>query len=284
MNELSLLPARPGPALDPVGDEPMDELHDKWVPVQEEELPQGVLDLLVALIRPHRSTLQAAPAPAWPSTGIAVGVGDAEGDEATPMASGVKPVAVPSAVLPVDQWGHPPVPQRLDPGLSIAGKITPSSMLFEPMPPDFSSDTQEPLAPGFDEPLPQAPASFPGMRHGQPVAPAVVAPTVLPPTLPLELMAETQPDPARGLLQVPFNKGTANGQVTISRTAEESIRNLTLNPSNAQVFEQLREPFAQAHEPAWRLVEHDAEQSRQDSRQGPDEEQDEQAEPSPWAD
>ncbi|MCJ8204792.1 type III secretion effector protein [Pseudomonas sp. RGM2987] len=277
MKELSPLTARPVQALDPVDDDPMDELHDKLVPAQEDQLPQGVLDLVVALIRPHRAALQAAAALAWPSTSSAQGTENAEPDGARPSASGVKPVPVPSAGLPVDQWMQPPVPQRLDLAFSIGEKTTPSSVLSEPMPLDLSSDTQVRLSPGVDEPLPQAPASFPGGRHARSVVSAVVTSPAMSLAQPLEPMAETLPTPGRGWLQVPFDNGLASGQVTISRAVEEPPRNLTLSPSNAQVLEQLREPFAQAREPAWRLAERDGEQSRHGARQPPDEDPDEQA-------
>ncbi|MGN8273846.1 SpaN/EivJ family type III secretion system needle length determinant [Pseudomonas sp. SMN5] len=277
MNELSLLPARPVQALDPVGDEPMDELHDKLVPVQEDQLPQGVLDLVVTLIRPHRAALQTASALAWPSTRSAQGTENAAPDGARPSAWGVKLIPVPSARLPVDQRMHPLVPQRLDLALSIGEKTTPSSVLSEPTPLDLSSDTPLRLWPGVDELLPQALANFPGVRSAQPVAPTVATSPVASPAQPLEPTAETLPASERGWLQVPFNNGVASGQVTISRAVEEPIRNLTLSPGNAQVLEQLREPFAQARESAWRLVERDGEQSRQGERQPLDEDLDEQA-------
>lgn len=92
-------------------------------------------------------------------------------------------------------------------------------------------------------------------------------------------MVETLPGLDRGFLQVPFNRAGANGQVTISRGSEEPTRPLTLSPSNALVFEQLKEPFALAREPAWRLTDSGGEQPRQGSQQGPDEDPDEQAEP-----
>jgi hypothetical protein len=110
--------------------------------------------------------------------------------------------------------------------------------------------------------------------HPAPVTPALALP--LPPApVPrsaIEPRIETPPGPGPGLLQVPFNKGAASGQVTISREPDEPARPLLLSPSNPLVFEQLKAPFEQLREPGWRLADQRGEQQRQGSRQSPDEE------------
>ncbi|WP_246218877.1 hypothetical protein [Pseudomonas izuensis] len=141
------------------------------------------------------------------------------------------------------------------------------------------TNSSAPQASNVDEPLPEALLSLQTPRHApviaQPAAP-LSTPQLPPPALDVTL--ENLPGPDRGLLQVPFNKGAANGQVTISRVPDELNRNLQLSPSNALVFEQLKEPFESAREPAWRLTDSGGEQQRQGSHQSPDDEQAEQSE------
>lgn len=83
---------------------------------------------------------------------------------------------------------------------------------------------------------------------------------------------------SRDFLQIPFNKGTASGQVTIARTPGDSAQNLVLSPSSVQIFEQLEAPFERAQEPHWRLTDSGDEQQHQGSRQSPDDDESEQQE------
>lgn len=111
-------------------------------------------------------------------------------------------------------------------------------------------------------------------RHAPPVArPSIPSPATPQPLPALDVQIETLPGTDRSLLQVPFNRGSASGQVTISRVPDEPTRSLQLSPSNALVFEQLKVPFEWVREPAWRLTDSGGEQQRQGSHQAPDDEQ-----------
>ncbi|OPG75257.1 type III secretion effector protein, partial [Pseudomonas ogarae] len=171
-----------------------------------------------------------------------------------------------------------PLPQRLQPVVAVIDKATVprDGVSIEPLPLDPVIVPHSRSAPRIDEQLSQTPLSFQGTRHGAPIAPAALPAPALPPAL--AVMVEVLPDTGRGLLQIPFSRGAASGQITISRLPEEPTRNLTLSPSNALVFEQLKAPFELAREPAWRLTDSGGEQPRQGSQQAPDEEQDEQGE------
>ncbi|SCZ47239.1 MULTISPECIES: type III secretion effector protein [unclassified Pseudomonas] len=289
MKELSVVPARPVQVLDPVDEGPMDELRDLLVPVQEDELPQGVLDLMVALVRPHREPMDNGCALAWRSMSIVQGGAEVERDgERSGAREAVEVEAVrapprarvamtfPHAGPPLSQMARPPLSQRLEPAGDQSTLSTYSASIESPRHEPFTAASEQSLALG-DEPLLQAPLSLQGTRHVPTVATASVPASTPPPAL--DVMVETLPGADRGFLQVPFNRGGASGQVTISRGSEEPTRHLTLSPSNALVFEQLKEPFALAREPAWRLTDSGGEQPRQGSQQGPDEDPDEQAEP-----
>jgi hypothetical protein len=141
-----------------------------------------------------------------------------------------------------------------------------------------STSTSTPVAaePSLPQALQLPPATVYHTISGlQPPVPA--APLLRPQPAP-DVVLETLPNADRGLLQVPFSKGAANGQVTISRVPDEPTRSLQLSPSNALVFEQLKVPFEQIREPVWRLTDSGGEQQRQGSQQSPDEEQPEQSE------
>lgn len=288
MNEVFAVPTGPIQALEPVDDGPLDELLDQLVPVQEEELPQGVLNLMAALILPRRPLMEAARTLAWKAMGVGQETLAVERDEARLFGRDTQEVepagrrwgardtlVFPEAAAPFGKLTQYALPQRLAPVTSGVDQTAVSmSASTEPL-------ATEPLtAPRLDEqPLAQAPMSVQGPRQTPAVTPAVLPSPTLPPAPPmLEVTVEALPDTGPGLLQVPFNKGAANGQITITRVAEESTRNLTLNPSNTLVFEQLKAPFELTREPAWRLADSGGEQSRQGSHQAPDEEQDEQAE------
>ncbi|WP_103308491.1 MULTISPECIES: type III secretion effector protein [unclassified Pseudomonas] len=286
MNEVFAVPTGPVQALEPVDEGPLDELLDQLVPVQEDELPQGVLDLVTALILPRRPLMEAALTLTRQAMKVAQEALAVERDEARPFGrdtEGVEPagkrwvvrqtLAFPQAGPPFGKLTQYALPQRLEPVVSGVDKAAVSASV--------ESLAVEPFtAPRLDEqPLPQAPMSAQGPRQTPAVAPATLPSAALPPAPPmLEVMVEALPDTGRGVLQVPFNRGAASGQITITRVPEESPRSLTLNPSNTLVFEQLKAPFELAREPAWRLADSGGEQSRQGSHQAPDEEQDEQVE------
>ncbi|SCY39522.1 type III secretion effector protein [Pseudomonas sp. NFACC37-1] len=285
MNEVFAAPTGPVQALEPVDEGPLDELLDQLVPVQEDQLPQGVLDLMTALILPRRPLMEAARTLAWQTMKVGQEALAVERDEARPFGrdtEGAEPAGkrwVARETLAFSPTGAPfgkltpyALPQRLELVASGVDKAAVSASI-EPL-------VVEPFtAPRLDEqPLPQVPMSAQGPRQTPAVAPPPLPSPALPPAPPmLEVMVEALPDTGRGVLQVPFNKGAASGQITITRVPEEPTRNLTLNPSNTLVFEQLKAPFELAREPAWRLADSGGEQSRQGSHQAPDEEQDEQA-------
>jgi hypothetical protein len=273
MKDVSAAPSRPVQALEPVNEDPLETLQDKLVPVQEEELPQGVLDLMASLIRPHRSTMETGHAAAWHSMTAVRGTVDIERDGARPIVQRAKPF--PQAGPLFSESMHHRLPQRLASAVSaLDGLTVPTAPVsIEPMSLDPSSGP----AASSDEQLPQAPLSLQAIRHTPPVAQIFIPSPTMPPPLPVpETLVEALPGPERGLLQVPFSRGAASGQVTISRASEESPRKLTLSPSNTLVFEQLKAPFERAQEPAWRLADRGDEQSRQGSHQAPDEDQDDQ--------
>ncbi|OOG85025.1 type III secretion effector protein [Pseudomonas sp. A25(2017)] len=299
MKEVCVPPTRLVHALEPVDEDPLDELQDLLIPVPEDELPQGVLDLVVALVRQQRPPMETARVPAWQAMSVGQETQALDRDETQPIARetrAVEPygrrlparetIAVPQAGPLFSEPTQRPSPQRLPPVVAVIDKATVprDGVSIEPLPMAPVIVPRARSAPRIDEQLPQAPLSFQGARHGSPVAPvalpAPALPPALPPTLPpaLEVMVEALPDTGRGLLQIPFSRGAASGQITISRLPEEPTRNLTLSPSNALVLEQLKAPFELAREPAWRLADSGGEQPRQGSHQAPDEEQDEQGE------
>jgi hypothetical protein len=282
----------------------MDELQDTLVPVQEEDLPQGVQDLLAALILRHRSTTQTGRAiPMF--QGASEGVHD-KVPSAVPVAltnpqtnrpiQHLPPQLMLPVVASVDRVGTPvqgaiaqaelkPLPSSLPAGPSIERASSIPESYTErvahtptPTPTPTSTSTSTPVAaePSLLQALQLPPATVYHTISGlQPSVPA--APLLRPQPAP-DVVLETLPNADRGLLQVPFSKGAANGQVTISRVPDEPTRSLQLSPSNALVFEQLKVPFEQIREPVWRLTDSGGEQQRQGSQQSPDEEQPEQSE------
>ncbi|WP_033046169.1 hypothetical protein [Pseudomonas fluorescens] len=292
MKEISVVSSLPVLILDCVDEDPLDELLDPLVPVQEDELPQGVLDLMALLVRPYRAPMNHDRALAWRSMSVVQGAAEIEGDGERSVARGAVDVEAVGAPPPTARnaiiFPHAgpllspltkhPLPQRLEPVVAVSDQSAGSaySVSIEAPPRETFTVFSERSVVLVDEPLPQAPLSPPGTRH----APAIVSPSIPSPTLPpmLDVMVETLPGPDREFLQVPFNRGMASGQVTISRVPDEPSRHLTLSPSNALVFEQLKEPFALAREPGWLLADSGGEQPRQGSQQGPDEDQDDPAE------
>ena len=300
MNDITVISPRPVQVPDPVTDGSMDELQDTLVPVQEEDLPQGVQDLLAALILRHRSTTQIGRAiPTF--QGASEGVHD-KVPSAVPVAltnpqtnrpiQHLPPQLMLPVVASVDRVGTPvqgaiaqaelkPLPSSLPAGPSIERASSIPESYTERVAHTSTSTSTSTSRPVAAEPsLPQAlqlpPATVYHTISGlQPPVPA--APLLRPQPAP-DVVLETLPNADRGLLQVPFSKGAANGQVTISRVPDEPTRSLQLSPSNALVFEQLKVPFEQIREPVWRLTDSGGEQQRQGSQQSPDEEQPEQSE------
>jgi len=308
MNDVSVISPLPVQIPDPVTDGSMDELKDTLVPVQEEDLPQGVLDLLAALVLRHRSMT------------LNQGAADVVRDKALPAIPmtmtypqanrSIQQLPAQLERLPVQLQQLPAQLQQLPAQLMASkglnfdrmempaqvthGKTEPDSRpanLPVESPIQSSPNTAEPKsiervtsAPASNaltaEPeLPEALMQPQVMRHMAAVVPPSIPASPILRLIPTpDVMLETLPASDRGLLQVPFNKGTVSGQVTISRVPDEPIRNLQLSPSNALVFEQLKESFAQVREPAWRLTDSGGEQQRQGSQQSPDDEQDEHSE------
>jgi hypothetical protein len=296
MNNVSGVSPGSVQAREPATDGSADELQDTLVPVQEDELPQGVLDLLASLILRQRPAMTAAQ-----------GSAHVERDAARPTAPVTltypqagqlfgKPLrlSLPQTIAPLID-GAPaktqamPVSIDLNPRPSnkaVAVSIEPSSVTVEAVAIERPSSTTEslpvdrtvsvlaPSAPTVEVQLPEALSGFQAARHAPSVAPpAIPSPTTQPPLPPLDVMLETLPGPDRGLLQVPFNRGAVSGQVMISRVPDEPARSLQLSPSNAQVFEHLKMSFEQVREPAWRLTDSGGEQQHQGSHQSPDDEQ-----------
>ena len=298
MNDITVISPRPVQVPDPVTDGSMDELQDTLVPVQEEDLPQGVQDLLAALILRHRSTTQSGRAiPTF--QGASEGVHD-KVPSAVPVAltnpqtnrpiQHLPPQLMLPVVASVDRVGTPvqgaiaqaelkPLPSSLPAGPSIErASSIPESYTERVVHTSTPTPTSTPVAaePSLPQALQLPPATVYHTISGlQPSVPA--APLLRPQPAP-DVVLETLPNADRGLLQVPFSKGAANGQVTISRVPDEPTRSLQLSPSNALVFEQLKVPFEQIREPVWRLTDSGGEQQRQGSQQSPDEEQPEQSE------
>lgn len=302
MKDVSAVLPPPVQVPDPVTEGPLDELQDTLVPAQEDELPQGVLELMATLILRHRPVMETGHAVAWHSMASGQETVEIERGEArSPASVGVSyPQAGPLAHKPIPHLKPEPVSSSsLQPMPLISSSlpqpmplISPStpqpmpsairgepalvespSSRFEPLPVEHPVSSGTPSAPTVDRQLSEAVASLPTMRHALPVAPPPVPSVVIAQALPaLDLMPETLPGPDRGLLQVPFNSGAASGQVTISRMADEPTRNLLLSPSNALVFDQIKTALDLTRDPAWQLTDNEGEQQGRGSHQPPDEE------------
>ncbi|MNU55911.1 hypothetical protein D3C71_449970 [compost metagenome] len=318
MSNVSVISPLPVQPLDPATEQPMDESHDRRVPVREDELPQGVLELMAPLILRHRPLMDTGRAITLQAMVTLPEKPAAELDEVRPLTPVSHPQAQPLSSKPEQPRvsppaSHPqaqpllskPVPPRLLPAMADVAPVVdrggaptptltptnlPTRIVVEPGLTERPSNIVEALpveraaSPGapsmfeFEGQRPEALSSLPTARHVPPMAsPAASAPGMPPAPPALDPIIETLPVADRGLLQVPFNKGTASGQVTISRVADEPTRNLQISPSNALVFEQLKVSLEHVREPAWRLTDSDGEQQRQGSRQPPDDEQTEDA-------
>ncbi|WP_030127914.1 hypothetical protein [Pseudomonas sp. QTF5] len=304
MREMSVVPRLPASVEAPGHDGPVDELKDKLIPVEEDELPQGLLDLAAALLVRHRPMMgtgrhdRLPPAPSS-SAGIIerhdlqaqVEVPAAQGRSASrqmePVLSAMERVTIPAstveAPLPLPRTNSAPQPlspqsqpQPLPQSQPLPDRL---SRPMESAPVDLSPPPGKPAVADnlvdLPEALPvaQAPRSAPTMA-----SPVTVPSATLPPSPPSDITLEEAAGASRNFLQIPFSKGTASGQVTITRLPGEFAQNLVLNPSNPQVLEHLREPFDQVRESHWRLADTADEQSRHGSRQSPDDEQEEQQE------
>jgi hypothetical protein len=290
MKEVSAVPRLPVPEVEPGLDGSVDELEDKFVPAEEDELPQGVLDLLATLTVRH-----------GPRAGTASGTA-----QASIHSSQTEVVERPALLTRVEGGTvhQRPVPNRLEPAVSALEPVAMSTLrststststsistsklkseaplpLIEPpsRPIDPSSPSSERIIPSDDVEFPDVLPIAPDNRHAPSVARTFSASApAMPPAPPLEITVEEVVSPSRDFLQVPFNKGAASGQVTITRTPGESVSNLVLSPSNAQVFEHLREPFEQVRDSHWRLADTADEQPHHGSHQSSDDEQEEQEE------
>lgn len=272
MSNVSVISPLPVQPLEPVIERPMDELHDRLVPVREDELPQGVLALMVPLILRHRPLMDAGRAITLQAMVTLPEKLAAEVDEVRPLTPTSHPPAQPLMSKPVQ-------PRLLaTPIIVESGPIQPPSNIVEPLSVEVAASPGASPIPEFEGQRPEALSSLPTVRHVQIAAsPAALAPVMPPVPHAIDPIIETLSVADRGLLQVPFNKGTVSGQVTISRVADEPARNLQLSPSNALVFEQLKVALEHVREPAWRLTDSEGEQQRQGSRQPPDDEQTEDA-------
>lgn len=288
MSKISVVPTRPIQVEDPADRRSSDEHRTELVPVQLDELPQGVLDLMALLIRPGPAEPRGAMA--WHTTVAARRSVEIEFDGTAPIVQAtmdIEPDAVQPNLRAAMLFSEKPLlsatpvqqalPQRPDPAASVVDRVMPAALavLPEPMNRPLASDT--PTAPIGAEQIPQLPSNLQAPRQASSVV-SVQRPLPPMPSSTSDALVEALPSADRGLLQIPFNKGAASGQVVISRGPEEPTRNLTLSPSNALVFEQLKEPFELAREPAWRLAERGGEQQRQGAQSSPDEDQDESAE------
>lgn len=306
MIDVSVIPRLPALPLEPDLDAPMEALEESLVPVEEDQLPQGVLDLLATLIWRHRP-LAAGSREAHP---LAVPA-KSQGAEihlprlhAQSVAADQPPAPLLSALL------HRPIVQRMEfvtaaiaraasaevrlpvidqpSRLPELASIDRASISVEPMSIERPSISVEPLS--IDRPSPSIELAIPVSdlalraeqsnvqvtRNAPPVALPVAVQITAPPSTPLpEVTMEEVAGSSRDFLQIPFNKGSVSGQVTIARMPVESAQNLVLSPSSVQIFEQLEVPFEQAQEPRWRLTDSGDEQQHHGSRQSPDDDESE---------
>jgi len=284
MKDVSEVLLPPVQVPDPVTEGPLDELQDILVPAQEDELPQGVLELMATLILRHRPVTESGHAVAWHSlAGVQEAVEAERGEARSPASVGVsapQPGSLSHRPIPHLQPPllSPSVPQPIPSAIRVEPALAESpSNRVEPLPVERVVGSSAPLAPAVDMPLSEALVSLQAQRQAPPIAqPAVPSPAMAQPLPAPEVMPETLPGPERGLLQVPFNSGTASGQVTINRMADEPTRNLLLSPSNAMVFDHIKTALELAREPGWQLTDDGGEQQGRGSHQPSDEEQAEQ--------
>ncbi|WP_077045496.1 hypothetical protein [Pseudomonas sp. KK4] len=274
MSDVAVVSPLPIQPADGVSEDPAGELLDRLVPVREDELPQGVLELLAPLMMRHRPLTDMDRGPLLQTMLPAIVA--VEYDEAQQSPA---PVAVP---CPNPQ---PPSSKPVQPGAYVAAAPVFDAAFFKVAQAPLTDRPVDMPNPSLAETVTPADAlEFVGQRspalpivsHRPFVSPAPTPAVPQPPPMP-ETVIDALPNPAPGLLQVPFDNGIASGQVTIRRMADEPARTLQLSPSNALVFEQLKVSLEQVREPAWHLTDSDDQQQRQGSRQAPGDEQDEEA-------
>ncbi|WP_152974851.1 SpaN/EivJ family type III secretion system needle length determinant [Pseudomonas sp. RIT-PI-q] len=280
----------------------MDELEESLVPVEEDQLPQGVLDLLAMLMLRHRPMAAAGSREplllAVPAKG--------EGPDIHLPRRHAQPVALDQRSAPLfSALLQRPAPSRvefvapiieklatrvarvevplsvIDQALRLPALSSPERPLIsvEPLSVDRPSPSIELETPVSDLELHAGQSNVQVARNAPPVALPVAAQILTPPPMPPpEVTLEDVAGSSRDFLQIPFNKGTVSGQVTIARMPGESTQNLVLSPSSAQIFEQLEAPFERAQEPGWRLTDSGDEQQHHGSRQTPDDDESEQPE------
>lgn len=262
MNEVIGGATRRVQTLNPVGEGQLDERPDILVPVQEEDLPQGVLDLLAVLPEFPRFQLDSGRGLARHAMPV-VQEGDVvQHRDASPSGTVARDVRREQSLTAKPSPPASPLSDAMS--VAVSSRL---EMVVEYTNPPMQAAPMEPAA-AVEQALRTFATSSQVVRVVPGAIPAPLPPVVMP-TAP-DAVVHTSP----GLLLVPFNNGAASGQVTIHRLPDESAR-LMLSPSNAQVLEQLKEPFAQAREPAWRLTDSGGEQPRQGSQQTPDDDQDE---------
>lgn len=313
MNDISVISRLTVQPVEPDLEASTDELNNSVVPVEEDALPQGVLDLLNNLnwrLRPMAGTGRGA---APPSLGAATGEvteSPVARPQTQPAVVHQRPVPLPSTPLqpltplpstllqpltplpdtplqrpvalsdkPLQSPAHAPVALETaavaTTAVRAAGVDAPQPFSEQPSP------AEEPAIPTSDLELRAGLPNVAIPRHVPTVALPVAAPTQALPSLPPpEVTLDDVAVSSRDFLQIPFNKGTASGKVTVTRMPGESTQNLLLSPSSAQVFEHLKEPFEQVRDTHWRLADRGDEQHQHPNgkQQTPDDEQAEQAE------
>lgn len=284
MKEIGAVTLLPVPGLEPDIDDTLDQLEDKFVPIEEDALPQGVLDLIVVLTVRHRSL---SPTGNSHREGVASvrtvhKENPDETERRTPLRTEIPALSQRLAhlrmgfVQPVMTNVALAAPRSEVSVVPIEHTIRPiETPLVERQPPQPQPQAQssEPAITAEDVHAAVAMPTGSFIRQLQAIAPVVIhRPDAMPPAVPLAMTVTELETPGRDFLQVPFNKGAANGQVTITRRPGESVPNLILSPSNIQVLEHLREPFEQSRDNHWRLTDTADEQPHHGSHHAPDDE------------
>lgn len=276
---MNIVPAIPPASVqvpEPVCEGEVDELRDTLVPAQEDELPQGALDLLAMLITRHRPERLILAG----NQGLVLRGGDVPFRDQAHSDRGVHSNVVERVrEQPRTHIGmHFPVgatARRFD-LLAKAPVQTPINLQGSPresIEAPSIAPKPLPIERAFDAPSPEALMNLHSPRHSPSVAAmSVPLPSAPVPKPALDVVVETLPGASRDLLQIPFNKGNASGQVTITRLPDEPVQHLQLSPSNALVLEQLKAPFELVRDHGWRLTDDGDDQQHQGSRQPPDEE------------
>jgi hypothetical protein len=248
----------------------LDKLEDQLMPVEEDELPQGVLDLMAAWVVSQRPMTGSGFRDTLPGSHSLNRI-EAQRpalQREEPVVSVVARVASTPVVSVVERVASAPVMPEA-PALNDRPSRVIEASAIDPQTP-----ASEPVISIDDIELPVAAPTTPVLRNAPSATPVFNAPSPsMPLAPPLELSVEEVVSTSRDFLQVPFNKGAASGQVTITRASGDSTPNLVLSPSNAQVFEHLKEPFEQVRDNHWRLTDTADEQPRHGSHQAPDDEQ-----------